>query len=60
MCLQAVRNQWDILYIYVKIFIFMIFVFLGSYPVYINLLLRYYENYKIKLKSYDNRINCNV
>ena len=54
MCLQAVRNQWDILYIYVKIFIFMIFVFFSSYPVYINLLLRYCENYKIKLKSYDS------
>ena len=60
MCLQAVRNQWDILYIYVKIFIFMIFVFFSSYPMYINLLLRYCENYKIKLKSYDNKINCNV
>ena len=24
----------------------------------INLLLRYCKNYKIKLKSYDNKINC--
>ena len=37
MCLQAVRNQWHILYIYVKIFLFTIFVFFRSYPVYINL-----------------------
>ena len=36
----------------------MIFVFFSSYPMYINLLLRYCENYKIKLKSYDNKINC--
>ena len=26
----------------------------------INLLLRYCKNYKIKLKSYDNKINCNL
>ena len=32
----------------------MIFVFFSSYPVHINLLLRYCENYKIKLKSYDS------
>ena len=38
----------------------MTFVFFSSYPVYINLLLRYCEYYKIKLKGYDNKINCNV
>ena len=38
----------------------MTFVFFSSYPVYINLLLRYCENYKIKLKGYDNKINSNV
>ena len=29
---QALRNQWDILYIYVKILIFMIIVFFSSFP----------------------------
>ena len=60
MCLQAMRNQWNILYIYVKIFIYMIFVFFSRYPVYINLYLRYCENYKIKLESYENKINLNI
>ena len=38
----------------------MTFVFFSSYPVYINLLLRYCEYNKIKLKGYDNKINSNV
>ena len=46
-------------YLCKNIYIYDICIF-QFFPVYIKLWLRYCENYKIKLKSYDNKINFNV
>ena len=46
-------------YLCKNIYIYDICIF-QFFPVYINLWLRYCENYKIKVKSYDSKINFNV
>ena len=55
-CAKPMRH---FVYLCKNIYIYDICIF-PFFPVYINLWLRYCENYKIKLKSYDSKINFNV
>ena len=55
-CAKPMRH---FVYLCKNIYIYDICIF-QFFPVYIKLWLRYCENYKIKLKSYDNKINFNV
>ena len=55
-CAKPMRH---FVYLCKNIYIYDICIF-PFFPVYINLWLRYCENYKIKLKSYDSKINLNV
>ena len=55
-CAKPMRH---FVYLCKNIYIYDICIF-QFFPVYMKLWLRYCENYKIKLKSYDNKINCNV